>query len=77
MATDAYCRICGNEKDRMNDHKMGCVSCYAASGPDWTLQWLFDAISVQREAAEVVQLASYRLHRDNVRPHERTDSTHS
>lgn len=36
------CRICRCELDLMGPDRHGCLSCYEASGPDWTLRWLVD-----------------------------------
>ena len=69
MGISAYCSVCGNEKNRMNDHKMGCVSCYASSGPDWILQWLVDASSAPSNATNVIGLDSYRAQQEQGRQH--------
>lgn len=58
------CEICENEKVRMNDHQFGCISCYVASGPDWTERWLRDCIVPAHPDQNVVQFSEFLNRRD-------------
>jgi len=49
MRDGLWCRICGNELDQMGPRKWGCLSCYQASGPDWSQRWLADCAAAARE----------------------------
>ena len=58
MCAYRFCDVCGNELEKMNVHKYGCLSCYIASGPDWPTRWLAD--SAVNTVCKVVALAEWR-----------------
>lgn len=63
MWTTDCCEVCGNEKERLNQRSTACVSCYAASGPDWVNQWLIDA-TCANASASVIDLSFWKAQQD-------------
>lgn len=49
MCNAGWCDVCGNEMDRMGPNRVGCLSCYISSGPDWRERWLADCAAATME----------------------------
>jgi len=72
MRDGLWCGVCGNESDWMGPHKVGCVSCYVASGPDWQTRWLADCAAAAREASSSTVIPfTRRARRQQPEPRER------
>lgn len=58
-----WCGVCGNEMIPMRSHRLGCISCYASTGPDWTERWLYDCMAAEDTGPNVVVMAEWLKHR--------------
>ena len=54
-----WCGVCGNEMTPMVSHRLGCISCYASTGPDWTARWLSDCAAAANTISKVVVMADW------------------
>lgn len=54
-----WCRVCGNEMTKMGSHRLGCIFCYASTGPDWTARWLSDCTADENISPNVVVMAEW------------------
>lgn len=54
-----WCGLCGNEMTPMGSHRLGCISCYASTGPDWTVRWLSDCAAAENTSPNVVVMAEW------------------
>ncbi len=72
-----WCGVCGNEMTPMGSHRLGCISCYASTGPDWTARWISDSAAADNTGPNVVILADWLKQRPSFIattrfPHEHT-----
>ena len=54
-----WCGVCGNEMTPMGRHRLGCISCYGSTGPDWTARWLSDCAAAENTGPDIVIMADW------------------